>query len=213
MPIVRINEKDGKCWIVPKGIINCPKEVIARIGWPNRARIRPSYILSPLVLLFEMGQGEEEGVQLRYTSPASTKGSGATIKSTPLAKIIGLKTTLPIKGLDPIFPTNGLADLALMIEEPKWINFQLDKTNAQDLPKKTGVYEFRDSKATLRIGEGNISDRIREHLGNTALAGEVRAARYFLVNDKEESEALEHIMLCQFTERTGQLPRHNMIKA
>src|SRR5579862_4523902 len=98
MPIIRLthNGADGNCWILRDGIVNCPKEVIARLGWLNKTRIRPAYIASPLALFFDVAQIHENAVQLRYSSPASASGSSAAIKSKPLAKIIRLHTALPM---------------------------------------------------------------------------------------------------------------------
>src|SRR5258708_1899085 len=197
MSIIRL-KRNGASWILRDGVVNNSRESIAKLGWPDRTRIRIAYIESPLLLLFEATQDENDGVLLRYSSPGNRDGSSAAIKSTPLAKIIRLHTPLPLKGLYPIYPTNGLADLALMVEEPAWVPFAFDRTGAQELPKKTGVYELLDGKETIRIGQGTLTERTREHMGNTPLANEVRSARYFLTKDREEAEAFEHLLLCRF---------------
>lgn len=79
-----------------------------------------------------------------------------------------------------------------------------------------GVYQIESAdQRLLRIGEGFIAARVREHLkGNSGWVSQARQVRYFVVCDKEVAEVMERLLLLRHKLRNnGTLPPGNSITA
>jgi hypothetical protein len=202
-------------WITPDGIISFPQPVIARLGWQIGQRIRVDYIRKPLCLFFTLDETGRLGFTLHYLNRTSTGGSGGKICCARLAKtVLRPRLALPIYGLSPIYPDHTVADLVLMLEEPDWSPFDFTMAGCEALPADAlGVYEILSHNDKLRIGEGIVQARIREHLKNDHLARAAKTARYVVAADKEESLLIEHVLLSDYEDKKGVLPQFNRVKA
>jgi hypothetical protein len=178
-------------------------------------RIRVDYIRKPLWLLFSLDEAGRLGFALHYLNRNGTGGSGGKMRCVRLAKtVLRPHVALPLYGLPPVFPNHMVADLVLMLEEPDWIPFEFTMAGCQALPADVlGVYEISSHNDILRIGEGVVQSRIREHLKNDHLVRAARTARYMVAADKEESILIERVLLSLYEERNGALPQFNRVKA
>jgi hypothetical protein len=217
MPRITMPRSGGsdQCWITADGIISFPKPVIARLGWQMGQRIRVDYIRKPLWLLFSIDEVGRLGFALHALNRNGTSGSGGKMRCARLAKtVLRPSVALPVYGLSPVFPDHTVADLVLMLEEPDWIPFEFTMAGCQALPPDVlGVYQISSHNDILRIGEGNVPARIREHLKNDHLVRAAKSARYMVAADKEESVLIEHVLLCIYEEKNGALPQFNRVKA
>ena len=204
-------------WIdLATGVINFPRAVMERLGWQIGQHIEVSYLLKPMVLLFRVDETGEIGYALHYLNRTGTGGSGGKIRCAKLARLVlRPRFSQPVLyGLEPIYPTAIDADLALFLERPDWIPIDFDMASCQAVSEDTlGVYEVLGPNAELRIGEGNVRLRLKEHLKVEALVRAAKGVRYFQALDKEDSVVLEHLLLSEFEARDGALPQYNRIKA
>ena len=85
--------------------------------------------------------------------------------------------------------------LVLVLENIPWAEEEFSQTGISHISsKRLGIYELLASDgAILRIGEGQIASRLKQHLHDLELLSKVRKVRYMELHDKEETEFLERI--------------------
>ena len=104
-----------------------------------------------------------------------------------------------------------------MLTEPQWkvVDFTMAGCSLiGDPPALIGTYELLGSDAIpLRVGEGIVQNRIREHLKDDRMVRAVKRVRYFPLSEKRDAEVMEQVLLARFETRNEALPMFNSIRA
>lgn len=230
MPLIsapRVGMSD-RISLTPDGMFTFPRLVMDRLRWIPPLRVSIRYLVDeeisdiPLVLFLSAdnshaGYGYALSSLNKTSSNKST--SGAKTSCALLTRtVIAPRVELPRTDIEPIFMPRSIADLVIMLTEPIWqvVDFNMAGCNSigADATVSTGVYELLGTDGvTLRVGEGNIQSRIREHLRDDKLVKSVRRVRYFSVTAKKDAETIEQVLLARFETRFGSLPVFNSIRA
>lgn len=201
------------CSISDDGTINLPHGVLATLGWKHRDRIAWHWLESPLLLLFQASQSRENSFQLNYLNKKGTSVTGGKLGSLPFTRdVLRKRVVLPKSGIIPIYPDKRFP-LALLLEEPAWIDGDYTKQGILSVThKKLGAYQLLDADMVIvKIGEGKVIERLDEHL-RTNRYPKVVTFQYVELETKEESTLLEDILLTRFRQEHGKLPEYNQIK-
>jgi hypothetical protein len=218
MPLIElIPVRDSQtCTINEGGTISFPHSIWQRLSWQLPCKIAVTYIDSPLTLLLRRADISETGFTLAYQARPATARTGAKITCSRFAnEVLRTRVVLPLRGITPIFPTGGKYQLALILRQPMWITEDFSQAGAQRIQGDfQGVYQLIDSAgSTLRIGEGNISSRIRDHLKTENFVRNIRSVQYIALGDKEEASVMEGILIAQYENENGHLPSLNLIRS
>ena len=213
--------------MTPDGMFSIPRRVMERLGWVPPMRVAVDYLVdnkikdAPLVLFLSVDSSREgQGYALSTLNRSVTTktGSGGKCSCALLMRtVIAPRVDLPRFDVEPIYPANNLADLVLMLTEPAWkvIDFTMAGCLLLgDTPALIGTYELLGSDGMpLRIGEGIVQNRIREHLKDDRLVRAVKRVRYFPLSEKRDAELMEQVLLARFETRNEALPMFNSIRA
>lgn len=211
--------------IASNGIFTFPRRVIERVGWIHSTRISVDYLIDrkiddfPLVLFLNVDKSADgKGFTLSPLGGNASLSGGKISCSLLTRMIIAPRVSLPITNIDPIYPVSNLADLILMLTEPKWKTIEFTMAGAMLIggsgEEVKGTYELLGTNGTiLRVGEGNIQSRVREHLKDERILRHVRQVRYFPVTEKNDAEVMEQILLARYETHFGKLPILNSIRA
>lgn len=203
------------CGITSAGTISFPEVVIQRLGWQYGDEIGVAYLQTPLVLLFYRTDDLTDGFKLSYLNRGQRQKSGGKLSCQRLTnQVLRSRVALPLDHLAPIYLQGSPYELALMLLPPAWERVPFSRAGHDELPADTlGTYRIvNGSKGTLRIGEGVIAARMREHLNHTAL---VRSGKHleWLALPKADAVILERVLLSRYTMQHGELPPFNKIHA
>lgn len=192
------------------GSISFTKALTDKLGIKPGDHLVLDLIASPpFTLLFAC---HEDGQKVTYTTRSEIGSSG--IKFRPiqiLAEIMIAHIALPQRRIRAV-PIDRDGYIAAAFAEPfPWITLEFTRGEWQSIPSdQLGLYELLDRDLrVVRIGEGNLRQRIDEHLKNTDMMSVVKACRYIPCHDKAESQLWEHILLRHFLKTYGTLPRFN----
>ena len=205
------------CSVSEDGVIGLPRVIIEQLAWPVPSKVAVDYLLDPLLLLLRRADpSQQAGYTLDYQTRPATHRTGTKITCRVLAKtILRPRIVLPIRGLAPIFLPTGPYALALILESLPWVTLDFSQTGIKAIadPLK-GVYQLLDPSGNIvRIGEGSLAARLREHLKDARLTSGAHSLQYFPLADKEETQLWERVLLAQYEQQTGQLPLFNRIRA
>ena len=213
--------------IAPDGIVTFPRLIMDRLGWKAPMRIAVDHLEdkkikdAPLVLFLNADNSAEgEGYSLSTLNRSSSgkPGSGGKTSFASLTHhTIAPRVSLPRKDIEPIYPANSLADLVLMLTEPVWQVVEFTMAGCSQIGDRTespiGTYELLGGDGTtLRVGEGLVQTRIREHLRDDRLVRAVKKVRYFPLTEKQDAETMEQVLLAQYETRYEALPQFNTIR-
>ncbi len=203
------------CSVSTTGTIKCPQKVMARTGWTSGERVGVEYIERPLVLLFQRVCPDCDGFVLSPANRGKSGTSGGKLSCSRLAnQVLRQRVALPLEGLPPLHLPNTPFQLALLLEPIAWEQVAFSHAGCDTLPPRSmGVYRvLSGSGRVLRIGEGQLLSRLREHLLNSALS---RSARVFQWTGlpKDDAVLLERVLLSDHLREYGELPKFNKIHA
>jgi hypothetical protein len=191
------------------------QSVVDHAKWKIGEKIQVGFINNANALLFRTVSGEDEGFKLGYSDAKKKTGGRIGVKSF-VRNYLATVVTLPKKNLSPIFLTGTDWQMALFLEPIKWSKSEFSKSGLDALKKDdVGAYELLGTgDAVLRIGEGRVRDRINAHLQDQRFAPPtVKAFRCLLLSDAEDSKVLERILIDEYINNIGVLPRFQEIKA
>ena len=213
--------------ITSDGMFSIPRRVMDRLGWVPPIRIAVDYLVdnkikdAPLVLFLSVDsshEGQGYALSTLNRNVATKTGSGGKFSCALLTRtVIAPRVDLPRFDVEPVYPANNLADLVLMLTEPAW--HVVDFTMAGCLliggtPTLIATYELLGGDGVpLRVGEGVVQNRIREHLKDDRLVRAVKRVRYFPLSEKRDAEVMEQVLLARFETRNEALPMFNSIRA
>ncbi len=220
MPVINIIPIGNSvtCSVSANGTMSFPQSIIERVGWRVNHKIAVSYIPEPLVVLLRPAEANRPGFTLSYNTQDQMgrgKPGGRLSCSKFTREILRPRLALPARGISPIILRNGQVQLALMLESPAWITESFSMAGCQNIPARIkGVYQLIGAEhQILRIGEGAIQARIREHLKDERLARVANEIRYCVLADKEETSTIEKVLIAEYEAEYGELPPFNRIRA
>jgi hypothetical protein len=208
--------KATTCAIGETGTISFHQRTLDRLGWQAGNEIALQYIASPLTLLLREADSECPGFKLSYWGRSGNQRFGGKITCVRLANtVLRSRVALPIRDIEPIvFTYLQRQHLALILVDPPWMETAFSMAGCQTLAaEQTGVYQLLSADNTvLRIGQGNLQLRLREHLKDDQLVYNTRQVRY-LSMEKDDAILMERILLAQHEAALGELPAFNPIHA
>lgn len=208
--------KSRDCSISKSGTIRLPQPVMERLGWQAGDDIVLDYIKEPvLVLLLQKAGEDQNGFRLSYIDHKRKATAGGKVTASRLAKwVLNPRLVLPLMNLKPIYFKNGAFELALILQEIPWQTVTFDKAGSQQMPTdEIGTYRLIGSdRSVQRIGEGNLRQRMLEHLSDDHLVRMTRFLQYITL-DKEDAVIVERILLSQHEAQHETLPPFNAIHA
>lgn len=218
MPVINIvpYRNEQTCSISEDGTVSFPQKIVLSLGWTLGTKIAVSYIAAPFTVLLRTADAEQPGFTLSALSATYPQQSGGKIKCRTFAKIVARsRVTLPVRGLQPIILEQCKFRLALMAQSPNWIYEDFSQAGGQNIATDVqGIYELVDwNQNIVRIGEGVVISRFRQHLKDERFVNLVNQVRYFAMSDKEETKIMEKILLTQYFIENGELPKFNRIRA
>jgi excinuclease UvrABC nuclease subunit len=91
----------------------------------------------------------------------------------------------------------------------RWIDF--NEENIKQLPNAYGVYQLADeNKEVVYIGEGKLIHNVLAHLSDKAdETGSISYFRFRENNSKKSSKIRQNILLKEFKEKNGEMPKLN----
>jgi len=215
IPIIPIGNS-LTCSFNSEGTLTFPQRVIDLLGWEHNAKIALSYIHEPLTLLLRSAEIGHPGFTLSHLSHADTGKAGGKISCTKFSKeVLRSRIVFPLRGLVPIFLKSSNFQLALTLQSPEWRTVEFSLTGCQKIsPEVKGVYQLLSSDMkVLRIGEGIVQTRTREHLKDQRIVQSTQLVRYISLEDKEETEIMEKILIAYHEAEHKHLPEFNSIRA
>lgn len=88
----------------------------------------------------------------------------------------------------------------------RWIDF--NEENIKQLPNAYGVYQLADeNKEVVYIGEGKLIHNVLAHLSGEK--GSISYFRFRENNSKKSSKIRQNILLKEFKEKNGEMPKLN----
>ena len=144
------------------------------------------------------------------------RGSISPLKLYPHAAYLETLVELPKKNLLPVYLTGSDWRVAVLLEPLEWCIEDFTKAGANNIPKDSiGVYGLLGKgDALLRIGEGKIEDRINTHLKDSRFSPPtVKRFRYFCLDEQDDGKILEKVLIEEYENETGVLPRFQEIRA
>jgi hypothetical protein len=207
--------KIANCAINQDGTISLPQRVIDALGWRIGEEIAASYIPSPITLLLRVARDGRPGYKLSYLSRNGRARSGGKLNCRAFTKhILRPRIPLPQRNIPPALLRNGDYELALLFESIPWKSVECSMAGCQQIPADvTGVYQLLGGdQMPLKIGEGVVQNRFREHLRDERLVRQARTLQY-VVLPKEDSVVLEKVLLALYEAAHQTLPPFNTIRA
>ena len=229
MPRINVprNGMSDKVTITSRGMFTFPRRVMERLGWRPPTRILVDHFKdkqldnAPLILFLSIDSDPKgQGFALSFlnrTGPQS--GSGGKISCNQFTReTIAPRISLPHTDVVPIYPINKFADLVLFLTEPSWQQIDFNMSGCQSINMNgtslIGAYELLGAdNIPLRIGEGNVQNRIREYLKEDRMVRDVKRVRYFPVSEKTDTVLMEQVLLARHETLYGKLPLYNLIRA
>ncbi len=205
----------------PSGAFAFPKRVIDRLKWRVPGMVTVDYLLdremseAPLTL-FLSSTSDTHGFTLSYLNATRDGGSGGKIKLQSMVRtVIAPRVVLPTDNLTPIYPQTGLADLVLMLTQPVWTPIEFTLAKLQTIPGDLiGVYQIlNESGKPVKIGQGSVANRLREHLKEERYIRAAKTAQFFPVSLKEDAPIFEQVLIAQHEMVYEALPEMHRIRA
>lgn len=214
MPIeVRPSSGSIRVGIQKNGTVSLSQGVCTRLGYETGDSILLYYIeRGPLVILLKKVVDDEDTLTLSYLNKNASGTSGGQMRSKPFYdKVLKPRVRLPKSRLRPIFPDNWHYDLGVFIEEVQWERVDFSRNGYELVEKdRLGVYRLLDSgNNLLRYGEGNLANRMAEHLKESTFVEQVRSFEWTYVYLKQDAQIIERLLLEQYVEQYGSLPPLN----
>ncbi|MBZ0300999.1 MAG: hypothetical protein K8J31_14725 [Anaerolineae bacterium] len=207
--------KAAHCAISAEGTLSLPQSVMDALNWQVGDEIAASYIPRPITLLLRAAPDGHPGYKLSYLSrsPRGRRGGKLTCRAFT-NHILRRRVPLPQRQVPPALLTHSAYELALLLEPVPWITVECSMTGCQAVPADlTGVYQLLDGdQVPLKIGEGLIQARLREHLLDEPLVRLARMLQYYPL-PKDDSRILEKVLLALYEAERGSLPMFNAIRA
>ena len=207
--------KSETCSIAKDGTVSFPQRILDAIGWRAGDEIATSYIPIPLTLLLRVTNDGRPGFKLSYLARTGNKKTGGKLNlSAFVNNIMRHQVILPRTGIKPAYLASGAYQLALVLEEIHWQDAEFNVSGIQLVPEDMmGVYEILGTdQVVLRIGEGFLQSRLREHLKDDRLRQVGRRVRYLAVN-KDDAVILEKVLLALHELDHSSLPPFNLMRS
>lgn len=207
--------KISNCGVNQDGTISLPQHVIEALGWRIGDEIAASYIPSPVTLLLRVARDGRPGYKLSYLSRSGRVRRGGKLNCRAFTThILRPRVPLPQRDIPPALLHSGDYELALLFEAVPWKTVECSMAGCQQLPADNiGIYQLLGGdQAVLKIGEGVLQNRLREHLRDERLVRQARTLQY-LVLPKEDSVVLEKVLLALYEAEHQALPPFNAIRA
>jgi hypothetical protein len=188
--------------------------VVEKSGWKIGDLIQVGFIVRAKCILLGSASGNE-GFGLAYAN-AKKKTGGRVYCVAFIRNYLQTMVELPKKNLLPVLLKESDWRLAVLLEPLEWCVEDFTKAGANSIPKGSiGVYGLLGKgDALLRIGEGNIRDRINAHLKDGRFSPPtVKRFRYFCLDEQADSKILEKVLIEEYEKETGVLPRFQEIRA
>lgn len=204
-----------RCTFAADGTLSLPQPVLERLGWTAGMRIAVRYLRQPLTLLLWAAPEERAAFTLSYLSRRGDSRRGGKLVCRGFAnQIARARVQLPLRELAPAYLNGTPYQLALLLEEPAWALAPFSAAGVAALsPGDVGVYQLLGAAdAVVRIGEGSVAERLRQHLRVEELVRATRAVRW-VEQEKADAVVLERVLLALHRERCGALPRFNAVEA
>ena len=214
MPMIVENKANVDVCSVTKGGIGMMSGVVKRAGWKIGDMMQVGFIENACCLLLRK-KNVENGFKLAYANKKQKSGG----KVYCVAFIQGyLQTVLeiPKRNIKPIYlNSNSSWDMALILDDPEWEISEFTKAAVNKIDKKhVGVYELLGrGDAILRIGEGQLYQRLNAHLKDPRFSPTTKKIRYVVLRESNDGQLFEKIRIKQFEAETGVLPRFQEIRA
>jgi hypothetical protein len=190
------------------------QRVVARASWAIGDQIEVGFIESARCLLLRRAVNVV-GYKLDYSNKRRKTG-GRVYCDAFIRNTVAREVALPKKNLVPLFPKGGDWAMAVFLEPPAWKKEEFSKAGAEAVEKHAfGAYELLgNNDMELRIGEGNIRDRINAHLRDPRFAPPVvKEFRYLALSKRPaDSPLLEKIVIADYEHRFGSLPHFQEIR-
>lgn len=215
-PIIIKNRSSVDVCSVTRSGIGMVQGVVEKAGWKIGDSIQVGFIEKAKCILLGLTSGDD-GFGISYANTKAKKKTGGKIYCVAFIRnYLQTLVELPKKNLLPVFLRSSDWTLALLLEPLEWCVEDFTKSGANSIPKDSiGVYGLLGKRdALLRIGEGSIKDRINTHLQDTRFSPPtVKRFRYFVLDSQDDGKILEKVLIEEYENETGVLPRFQEIRA
>ena len=213
MPMIINNKSTVDVCSISKGGIGMTNGVVKKTGWEPDDMIQVGFIENAACMVFR--KSKEGTFKLAYANKQKKTG-GKIYCISFIQNYLQTLFEIPKKGVQPIHLSNTAWDMALIMDEPEWVNTGFTKMDVNKIPKNdVGIYELLGrGDAVLRIGEGKLYERLNAHLKDKRFAPPaVKGVRYVALNETVDGQLFEKIRITQFENMAGVLPRFQEIRA
>lgn len=203
------------CGFGTDGTLTLPQSVLDQLGWHTGSRIAIRYLIQPLTLLLWSAPEDRAAFTLGYRTRTRAGVSGGKLVCRRFATQVARKHAhLPLYDLAPAYLNSTPYELAFLMAQPQWSTTAFSLSGLTEIPAEaTGVYRLLDAgDRVLRIGEGHLAGRLREHLRHDELMRQARSAQW-LALDKADAVILERVLLGLHRSHHKTLPRFNPVMA
>ena len=223
MPIIAINGSNDRRVSIGEKNIGLTQAVIDRAGWKRDARIKVGVIKQANCVL--LGTTTTHGYKLRFANTRTATGGKVECRKFIRAELASLvDNSLPIRNIAPIFPIGTDWDVAILLK-PYSVPWKYESFSQTKLPHvdvdAVGVYLLtgRPNGVTLRIGQGQIRARIKEHMNNPRINGQsdqgpklkVVGFCYLILDaNPEDREIMERVLIAKHIDEHGKRPALNL---
>jgi hypothetical protein len=214
VPIIVKHRSNLEACSVSRAGVGMVQSVVERAKWSIGDKIEVGFIENAKCLLLR-SVSSDNGFKLAYANTRKKSG-GRVFCNAFIRNYLSAIITLPKKNLAPILPKGSEWDIALLLEPIDWSTAEFTKTGCNTLAKDSvGVYELLgNGNIVLRIGEGKLRDRINAHLQDSRFTQPtVKTFRYLLLADSIDSQLMEKILIEEYEDDIGVLPRFQEIRA
>ena len=206
-----------RCSFNAKGVLSIPQALLERLGWQQGQEITGQLSARHLIIKLSPATPEHPGFTLSYSYKYQGQPAGGKLTLRSFANnTLRSRGILPLSNIPAVvIPAGRQNELGLKLVDLAWKEKIFSKADIDGISAKLrGVYKLLGAGGeTLRIGEGQIRSRMKEHLKNEALARDVHNLQYIATKDKAEARFIEQVLFHFYQDwNGGDLPPHNAIR-
>lgn len=215
MPIIiSANLIKNTCSISNQGV-GIAQSVIDQAKWKIGDKVEAGFIPETKCMLLSHITKSDNAFMLCHANAKKKKG-GRIYCQAFIRNYLQAITILPKYKVAPLFIDDNRWRIALLLDELEWRIHDFTRAEVENIDDVTyGVYELLGKEnSILRVGEGKVKDRIKDHLKDTTrFSPIVKKFRFVALSSKEDVCLMEKVLITKYQNETGTLPPLNYIKA